>query len=186
MKSSHDNSGNGDLGPLEGVPITPHGDRRLAHLDNLLSQAGAADRALATRERLDRIVAATSPMMIEGETTHYKLRREAGSGTLAPRSSVMRSTGMRLAAGLALTLSVGAAILASRSQTRSPQEQIASPSTDETAALDMLDSFFAQSSLGDAWTDAEALHTRVSADMNSYWGADDLFHASDTQTGDSL
>lgn len=190
MNGMNDNTrgtdGSGVTGPFGDIPATPFTDRGLERIDLMLASVGAHDRADATQERLDRIIAATAPMVGVVHTEPLKFAAHAPSTRDQRRHTGSRPTGMRWAAGLALMLSVGAALIASRSlSTPKPTPQVAA-APDETAGLDLIDAFFSQSSVGDAWTDAEALHSRVSADLNSYWGGDDLFNASDTQSGDSL
>lgn len=103
----------------------------------------------------------------------------------APRHRTFN--GMRLAAAVALTLSVGAAVMALRSASPTLNDETAIASTvDATTDLDALDALFADAGVDSVRTDAEALHTRVSADTTAYWGSDELFGDADAQNGASL
>ncbi|MFO0833102.1 MAG: hypothetical protein U0637_14820 [Phycisphaerales bacterium] len=178
-------NGQDNFGAMDGdVPVHPFMDDGAAHVDALLACAAEEDRRGATRERLDRIIAATTPSL-EGCVPSITARTWRIPQPAAARP---RSWGaVRLAAGLALMLSVGAAIIAGRQGGRPVAAESALASRiDATTNLDMLDTLFASSGVGETWTDAEALHTRVSADMDSYWGTDDLFGAGEASDGESL
>ncbi len=168
-----------------GVPETPYEDQGLSRIDALLAQAGAADRSAAARHRIDRIASATAFSLGATPQDTGVIAHIGDSAARAPRHRTFN--GMRLAAAVTLLLSVGAAVMALRSTSRTPLgESTIATTVDETTDLDALDALFADAGVDSVWTDAEALHTRVSSDMSSYWGSDELFGEADAQNGASL
>lgn len=167
------------------VPETPYEDQGLARIDALLAQAGAADREAAAPYRIDRIASTTASLL---STVPQDTGVIAHIGHAAPRTPRHRTlTGMRLAAVVALMFSIGAAVMALRTTARTHVgEALIATTVDETTDLDALDALFADAGVDSVWTDAEALHTKVSSDMSSYWGSDELFGGSDAQNGASL
>lgn len=183
MNNDHTDTTIGD--GFAGVPETPYEDQGLSRIDALLAQAGAADRRAAAPHRIDRIASATASVL---GATPQDTGIIAHIGDTAARTPRHRTfTGIRLAAAVALMLSVGAAVMALRSTSRAPMgETTIATTVDATTDLDALDALFADAGVDSVWTDAEALHTRVSSDMSSYWGSDELFGDSDAQNGASL
>lgn len=170
---------------FSGVPETPYEDQGLSRVDALLAQVGAADRSAAAPHRIDRIATATASALGAAPHGTGVIAHIGGTVARTPRHRTL--TGIRLAAAVALMLSVGAAVMALRNTSITPMgEAMIATTVDATTDLDALDALFADAGVDSVWTDAEALHTRVSSDMNSYWGSDELFGDADAQNGASL
>jgi hypothetical protein len=166
-------------------------DADLTQVSHLLDAAGAADRTVATPERVDRIAAATAPMLAQHGHVEVTYKFPVAA---AEHRSVARFPAMRIAAGLAIVFSLGAAVIALRSNSATTTTTAGPPvavATDDTTDFELVDALFADSGSEDStWSDADALHTRVSADLGSYWNtswaSDDFSDGAGAQNGESL